>query len=87
MMNVKLTAERNLVFAAITHPAGFEISLFGGMLSIRPLEDGTYEVSAEDAKTNECIFTMSFNDAEVAATSFVTKREDMKLGYDHEGGD
>ena len=81
--------EIELVYQVITHPAGFILDLFGGMLCIRSyfVEVGTeWEVTWEEILDGGKVVDSfrQFLDAKEAATFFVEKRYDMQLGIDME---
>lgn len=78
--------EYDLIVAMLQHPAGFEISLFGGLLGIRVLENGGYLVYVETALTGERIEKAEFSaeDVGAAADYFITERQARQLGYDFE---
>ncbi len=85
-------AEVYLVTSVITHAAGYDLDLFGGMLVIRstggPMNDEeTFEVEWNMMiGTKSEVGTQSFprDRPEQAATFFVTKRQELRLGLDYE---
>ena len=69
--------ERELLLGMITHPAGFEIGLFG--LSLYRLENGKF-VLYWNRDHKEKVFIK----AEKAVDAFLKARKQRKLGFDHE---
>ena len=68
--------------------SGYKISFFGGLLSLRQLEDGRFSVNridldAETGKEN-WIFEEIFVDAREAAKFFERKRREYRLGFEIE---
>ena len=81
--------EEELVVAVITHKAGFDLDLFGGMLCARGTEQGVFCVSWNtDAASagGPSDQEEEFKDPVEAATFFVQKRHELKLGMDYENG-
>lgn len=77
------------VEAIITHPAGYDLDLFGGMLVIRstggPMNDEeTFEVEWGLSETNVGCKSFPRDAAHEAATFFVNKRRALRLGLDFE---
>ncbi len=74
------------IFNLITHPAGFIVDLFGGMLYIRPHCDG-YEVGWKTFENGmECDWHKQFvhDEAQEAVMFFISKRHELQLGVDFE---
>jgi hypothetical protein len=75
--------------------AGFGIEFFGGMLAVRQLESGRFEVSREtrakpDANSpglRRTVLCEEFADARDAATRFLDLRVQHKIGFDFEWDD
>ena len=70
--------EVDLIIRVICHPAGFDIGLFGGLISIRSHCDG-YEVAWDEGKEYKDFVTL-----QAAAEFFVDKRYELQLGLDIE---
>ena len=82
----KRNEEIKLVHQALTHPAGFILDLFGGMLYVRSTMF-EYEVGWEEyneANDSGKEFQKLFVDSLEAATFFVDKRHQNQLGVDFE---
>jgi hypothetical protein len=83
-------AEVELVMCVISHPAGYDLDLFGGMLLIRSTDQDTVEVEwllpANSIRTSSETEYESFPSEQLrdAAIFFVKKRHEMKLGIDFE---
>jgi hypothetical protein len=84
--------EREKVHAAIvtalTCSAGFEVTMFGDLLGVRPLEDGRFAVSegypdSGDGWSRSPRETIH-NKADEAVEAFLNVRDRLKLGYDYE---
>lgn len=76
--------EIELVYKTITHPAGFIIDLFGGLLYVRPT-CAEFEVGWQlELDGQICDSYKLFWDAMEAAIFFVEKRHEMKIGIDFE---
>ncbi len=78
-----------LVVAVLEAPAGYDLDLFGGMLQIRSAGApfGSEEsIEVEWEETEEKLIVRSFPKGEVlaAATFFVEKRHERRLGLDFE---
>jgi hypothetical protein len=71
-----------LVYTAITHPAGYNIDLFGGLIEIQGNDQGTIEVTWYAGK-NKYPFR-SFTNPLRAAAFFVWKRHQLKFGVDYD---
>lgn len=83
--------EIELIVAVLMHPAGFDLDLFGGMLSVRSTDQNTFEVEW-DQDWEEFDETPgkkyeSFSTTEEAARYFVEKRYQYRLGVDFEQED
>ncbi len=77
--------EIKLVYNVITHPAGFLLDLFGESLYIRSTKH-EFEIGWETVLDGQvCNSHKLFWDALVAATFFVNKRYELKIGIDFEG--
>jgi hypothetical protein len=81
--------EIELIYQAITHPAGYLLSLFGNMLYIRSYFVGAtqeYEVVWEKVIEGGVVMDSykQFLDAKEATIFFVEKRQEMQLGIDIE---
>ena len=79
------------IVAVLMHPAGFDLDLFGGMLSVRSTDQNTFEVEW-DQDWEELDETPgkryeSFSTIEEAARYFVEKRYQYRLGVDFEQED
>ena len=86
-----ITYEIALIIAVLKHSAGFDLDLFGGMLSVRSTDQSTFEVDW-DQDWEEFDETPgkryeSFSTAEEAARYFVEKRHKYRLGVDFEQED
>lgn len=75
--------EVELVLAVLTHRAGFDISIFGGMLVARSTEDGRFCVGS-DFVFPDIVGEQVFTDPLSAAEFFVQKRHELKIGVDYE---
>lgn len=76
----KKDEEIKFVTSVITHPAGYDLDLFG-MYCVRPTDQGVWCVSwEENGKTVE----RTFNTPEVAAAFFVNMRHEREAGIDIE---
>lgn len=79
-----------LIIALIKHPAGYDVDLFGGLMSVRPTDQLTFEVEwnirciGGNENLDSKIDYLSFTSAEEAARCFVEKRHEFKLGVDYE---
>lgn len=71
--------EQQILFNMITHPAGFEVGLFG--LSLYRLETGGFALYWNRDSTEKV-----FAKAENAVAAFIKARNQRKLGFDHESG-
>jgi hypothetical protein len=75
--------ERAAIITLITAPAGYEVDLFGGLLSVRRLEDGRFALHQEKpdgSNPTEKIYTQ----VEDAVDRFLALRSELKLGFDYE---
>ena len=72
-----------LVHKIITHPAGYDLGLFGGLLSIRSTDQETFEVESEGIKVT-WIRNRSFKSSLRAAATFVYLRHKWGIGIDHD---
>lgn len=75
--------EIQLVRLVLTHPAGFNLDLFGGMLNIRTTDQNTIEVEWEELNGKK-YKSFSLTELDQACEYFVEKRYDMELGIDFE---
>jgi hypothetical protein len=67
------------------HPAGFNVDLFGGLLTLRGLPGGVYAVSeTKDAASPSYDEENTFLSAREAAEFFVKRRLELRLGVDFE---
>ena len=77
-----------LVDEILRHPSGVAVDLFGGLLTARKCEDGSFIVEwiirgrKLLAEGEERSFVSG--DSVGCATFFVAKREELRLGYDFE---
>ena|SRR5271157_46984 len=81
-----------IVKAAIAHPAGFDLDFGGGLIFIRTTDQLTIEVEWKDmkgAEEKEIVDYKSFPVEQIdeAATFFVQKRHELRLGIDFEAFD
>jgi hypothetical protein len=80
----KLRAEVDFVTSVLTHPAGFDLDIFG-LLWVRPTDQATFEVEWEDLVDDKKVTGHeSFTDPQLAAQCFVQKRAEYRLGVDYE---
>ncbi len=83
--------EISLVIAVLKHPAGFDLDLFGGMLTVRSTDQNTFEVDWyqdwEEFDETPGKRYESFSTIEEAARYFVEKRYQYRLGVDFEQED
>ena len=82
----KKDSEIAMIYQVITHPAGFILDLFGGLLTLRSHCDG-YEVAWKEYLDGmECDFHRDFKHGEAmdAVLFFVEKRFDHQCGIDFE---
>lgn len=86
-MNVE--EEIDFVVKVITHPAGYDLDLFGSMC-VRPTDQGVWCVSwEENVEIEDCKFKVEeiekcFPTAREAAEFFVKKRIQDEIGIDFE---
>ena len=76
-----------LVKAVIAHPAGFDLDFGGGLIFIRTTDQETIEVEWDtvvDAKVHKDHKSFSVEQLDEAATFFVQKRHELRLGIDFE---
>ena len=89
-ISTQFDAEIALVQAAIAHPAGFDLDFGGGLIFIRTTDQLTIEVEWLDAHnmpTNRnatCYKSFLIGEIKEAATFFVQKRHELRLGFDFE---
>lgn len=77
-------AEILFVEKVVTHPAGYDLDLFG-MMNIRPTDQLIWEVSWEEIlDQTRCTLYKTFSSAREAAEFFVLKRKERQLGIDIE---
>ena len=79
-----------LVLATVTHPAGFDVDLFGGMLCVRPTDQGVFCVSwdlfcVDDGRPRKDSGERCFNDPRRAVALFCRLRQREQIGVDFEG--
>ena len=81
-MTADIKEEIALIIKVLTHPAGFNIDLFGGLLSINSTEDPCcWEVTGS---VNGKEYWKSFSTVEEAAMFFCEERRRRQLGIDLE---
>lgn len=75
--------EIEIVYQAITHPAGFDVDI-AGVLLVRQYEHPQWAVEWEnyDNSHNREISVKEFDDPKEAARFFVEKRHEMEIGLD-----
>jgi hypothetical protein len=84
----ELRAEIQAVLTLLKHPAGFDINLYGDLLTVRSTDQGTYEVEWDPdyiplgANANSFGYR-SFKCPLRAAATFVYYRHAWKLGEDY----
>lgn len=76
------------IYKLLTHPAGFDINLYGDLLTVRSTDQNTYEVEwSDDALPEEGMANSfcyrSFKSPLRAAATFVHYRHAWKLGEDY----
>jgi hypothetical protein len=76
--------EIETLVATTSHPAGFQVGMFGGAISTYRLEDGRYVVDIEGAP-GKIEQQHIFDNPEEAAQFFTTTRRKAELGFDYEG--
>jgi hypothetical protein len=74
--------EIQLVHNLLLHPAGFDIDI-AGLLWVRQYEWPRWAVEWEISGTTK-VEVKEFDDALEAATYFVNRRHEMKLGLDYD---
>ncbi len=76
-----------LVSAVIAHPAGFDLDFGGGLIFIRTTDQETIEVEWEamvGAKVHKDHKSFPIEQRDEAASFFVQKRHELRLGIDFE---
>lgn len=77
--------ELNLIVAMITHPAGYVVDLFGGLLSVRGADEGNEQFTVEWQNKEIGVPTFRlFDSAKEAVEYFLSVREKYKIGLDME---
>lgn len=79
---MSIQEEVDFVIQVITHPAGYDLDLFG-YFCIRPTDQKVWCVSYDHP--GEYCWEKCFNTAEEAASYFVKIRHDEQIGIDFEG--
>jgi hypothetical protein len=80
-------SEISTIYALLRREAGFVIDMFNGILRVRRLENGTFEVSSEDplGGDHRADRREAFDDPLAAARRFVQLRREREVGFDFEG--
>ncbi len=76
-----------LVKAVIQHPAAFDLDFGGGLIFIRTTDQETIEVewsAMVDAKVHQDHRSFPVEQIDEAASFFVAKRHELRLGFDFE---
>jgi hypothetical protein len=87
MTSEQINSEISHIVSIITHPAGYDIGNCG-LICIRRYEYPVWAVEIESStvENQPRIDVKEFDDPLAAATFFVKKRNELKIGMEYENG-